>query len=241
MTASSRPKMILFDYGNTLLHEPDFDPVRGDMALSGYITENPSGFRPEDISAYARKIFLDAQSAREASFEMHEHAMLRLVNDSLGIRYSLTIEEQEAVFWANASNAEPLPHIALLLKKLDCAGIRTAVVSNISFSEKALRRKIDEALPENCFEFVIASSEYCIRKPNPMLFQVALKRAGLSPEEVWFCGDNLEADVKGASSAGIFPVWYRGAYDESEDEINSSGSEWLTIRDWQAFARMLDI
>lgn len=63
-------------------------------------------------------------------------------------------------------------------------------------------------LPNNKFEFVIATSEYIIRKPNPLIFELALKKANLSADEVWFCGDNTECDVKGSSSVGMFPVWY---------------------------------
>ena len=232
MKTHLKPKMILFDYGLTLLHEPDFDPLRGDRALSQYITQNPNGFSPEDISAFARKVFLSAESARAVGFEMHEHALLRLVNDSMGLKYSISINEQESVFWENASTAEPMPHIEQLLDYLHAVGIRTAVVSNISFSENALKMKIDKALPDNHFEFVIASSEYGVRKPNPLIFQVALQKAGLLPKETWFCGDNLEADIEGSNALGIFPVWYRGFLKEENRQTNGGDPDCLTIYDW---------
>lgn len=241
MKKQFEPKMILFDYGLTLLHEPDFDPLRGDIALSKYIIKNPNNITPEEISAYTKRIFLRAEKTRAAGFEMHEHALLRLVNDSLGLKYSIPIEEQEQVFWENASTAVPMPRVERLLELLHQAGIRTAVVSNISFSEKALRRKIDSALPDNHFEFVIASSEYGVRKPNPLIFQAALQRASLTPADAWFCGDNYQADILGASAAGIFPIWYRYGEDEGKNETRSSELDHLTICDWQELMRILDI
>ena len=57
---------------------------------------------------------------------------------------------------------------------------------------------------------------------------LALEKADLKPEEVWYIGDNYTCDVNGARSAGIFPVWYIGAidlpYEEKEDV--------LTVRSW---------
>ena len=38
---NNKPKMIIFDYGNTLLHEPDFDFLRGDTVLFDFIKSNP--------------------------------------------------------------------------------------------------------------------------------------------------------------------------------------------------------
>jgi putative hydrolase of the HAD superfamily len=63
-------------------------------------------------------------------------------------------------------------------------------------------------LPENNFEFVITSSDYIFRKPMPHLFRVAIELSKLPPDEIWFCGDNTMADIMGAHSVGMFPVWF---------------------------------
>ena len=231
----------MFDYGLTLLHEPDFNPLCGDIALSKYITKNPKGVSPEEIGEYAKSIFLSAEASRTAGYEVHEHTLLRLVNDSLGLEYSLSLEEQEQVFWENASTAVPMPQVAMMLEELHKMKIRTAVISNISFSAEALKRKIDTALPNNHFEFFIASSEYGVRKPNPLIFRVALQRAGVAAEDAWFCGDNYQADIVGSSGVGMFPVWYRYGEDEAKNETRSSEIDHLTIYDWQELMRILDI
>lgn len=77
-------------------------------------------------------------------------------------------------------------------------------------------------MPDSRFEFVIASSEYMVRKPNPRIFRLALQKAGLSPDRVWFCGDNVRADVEGAHAAGLFPVWYEG--ESGRARITTSAS-----------------
>lgn len=42
-----RPKMILFDYGHTLLYEPSYDFLRGEIAAFRHVRENPRGVTPE--------------------------------------------------------------------------------------------------------------------------------------------------------------------------------------------------
>jgi len=42
-----------------------------------------------------------------------------------------------------------------------------------------------------------------IGKPEPLLYQMALKRLGLTPEDTLAIGDRLETDIAGAQAAGI--------------------------------------
>ena len=42
-----------------------------------------------------------------------------------------------------------------------------------------------------------------IGKPEPLLYQMALSRLGLDPEDVFAVGDRLETDIAGAQAAGI--------------------------------------
>ncbi len=42
---------------------------------------------------------------------------------------------------------------------------------------------------------------------------MALEKAQLQPEDVWYIGAQYECDVKGSLNAGLLPVWYIGAID----------------------------
>lgn len=46
------------------------------------------------------------------------------------------------------------------------------------------------------------------------VFDIALQKAGICSDEVWYCGDNPRADIEGASQAGISPVWYDNDTDK---------------------------
>lgn len=229
-----RPRMILFDYGETLLWERDRDFLQGYRAMFQFITKNPNGVTPEEVHALSEGIFQEAESCRKFGYEIHEFQLLRTTAEIFGLEFSVPLKEVERAIWTNASKGGTTPHIEELLEYLSKEDIRTGVISNIGWSGGALKERIDRFLPENNFEFIIASSEYGIRKPNPFIFRIALQKAGLKPSEVWFCGDSTEADIKGAHGAGIFPVYYDNAcekdlHTEPDTQVDFN---YLHIHDW---------
>lgn len=95
----------------------------------------------------------------------------------------------------------------------------------------------------NRFEFVMTSSEYILRKPGRLMFDIALRKAGLGPEDVWYCGDDPQADVAGAARAGIFPVWYENGTDrEYRDRSKETAPpcEYLHILEWHEMIAVLE-
>jgi len=203
------PKMVLFDYGQTLVGALECNWLRGREALMPYLTRNPRGLSAREIDGHTHELYaVLCVPAREIDREPHEHQFLRAVNTLLQLEYSIPEAEQERILYTHCLALAPMPHVQELLDFLDARGIRKGVVSNIMSSEQELRRRISEHLPGNEFEFIIASSEYGMRKPDPLIFRLALARAGLGPGDIWFCGDNPRCDVEGSHAAGMFPVWY---------------------------------
>ena len=204
----THPKMILFDYGDTLICEPDFDTLRGEKALMDYVVANKHHLSAEEINDFAQELFARTGSARQNGWELHEWQFQKLLYEYLEITLGISLPEAERIFWDNASAGAVMPGAEKMLDYIKAKGIRSGVISNISFSGQALTERINRLLPNNQFEFIIASSEYLFRKPAPILFELALKKAGLQSGEVWFCGDNITADIEGSANAGLFPVWY---------------------------------
>ena len=233
-----RPEMIIFDYGHTLLYEPGFDAMRCEEAAYPYIVENPQNLTVEQIYAEVQRVFAEFQEQRENGIEIHEWQIMRLVYEYLGLKFSISYSELEEIEWNAASSGAVMPGAEEMLDYLNDVGIRTAVISNIGWSGNALTNRINRLLPNNRFEFIMASSEYAIRKPNRMLFETALRKANLPADAVWYCGDDIRADIKGAHGAGIFPVLYEG---QVPDEVNpvtyrNEGEvidfDYLHIHDW---------
>lgn len=239
-----RPEMILFDYGNTLLYEPDFDMLRGEKAVFQHVTENPNHVMPEQSYALGNKIFSKQRESRMAGVETHEWHGLKLQYEYLGIKFDIPYDEVERVLWENASPGACMPQVKEMLAVLRKMGIRSGVISNIGWSGKALTQRINRLLPNNEFEFIIASSEYCFRKPDPLLFELALKKAGLQGDQVWYCGDSIQADVYGAHSAGIFPVLIEDRTVENpwlaQNEGVSVDFDYLRISGWDEMIELLE-
>lgn len=55
------------------------------------------------------------------------------------LEFDLSFDELETIFWDNASPCTLTPYIEDLLQYLPEANIRTAVVSNISYSGNSLK------------------------------------------------------------------------------------------------------
>lgn len=229
-----KPKMIIFDYGHTLIYERNFDFQKGYRKIFEYVAKNPDNITSDEMMEFSEGPFSRADVCRKQGFEIHEFPLLRATAEYFGLEFSQPIEFIEKILWDNSSEHGVMPNAEALIDFLNEHGIRTGVVSNIGWSGGALKSRLDEMLPNNRFEFVIASSEYAIRKPDPILFQIALRKAGLQPSEVWFCGDNITADVEGAHKLGIFPVYYDCA---AEKDPNTRAElpvdfEYLHIHDW---------
>lgn len=238
-----KPEMILFDYGDTLLCEPEFDGVRGMQALFPFITKNPERCTPEELSAASFALFEEYASVREMGFELHEWNLNRLLFGSRGIEFSVPEDRVEQIFWESACPGAVMPYAAELLDFLQAQGIRTGVISNIGWSGKALEHRLNRLLPGDHFEFVMTSADYMVRKPDLRLFKAACHRAKLPPEKIWFCGDDFCCDVEASFKAGMHPVWYDfGAVGRILREKNADAEvvvPYLHIQDWRELIEII--
>lgn len=212
------PKMILFDYGQTLVNEVKFDGVKGTAEVLKYAITNKYNRTAEQVQDVADNINkelgrFDPLKRHLFQLEVPNNMFSAYLYESQGIELSIPYNQIDKIFWDAAS---PLPGTATegiceFLHFLKEQGVRTGVISNIPYSGKALENRINTIIPSNDFEFIIATSEYMFRKPNRRIFDLALEKAGLQAEDVWYIGDQYECDIVGARDAGIFPVWYIGA------------------------------
>ncbi len=242
------PKMILFDYGQTLIAEQKFDGVKGTEAVLQYAARNKYHLSAEQVQAKANEINreymeemhsigrFDPEKRHLFQIEIPNTMFTPYLYESQGIEIALSNSEIDTVFWNAAAPGAPTEGIQDFLGYLKNKGIRTGVISNISYAPSVVAERINRLLPENAFEFIITSSNYIFRKPNKRIFDLALEKAGLEPDEVWYIGDQYECDVKGALNAGLLPIWYIGAIDlPYTEDINI-----LTVKTWNEIERYME-
>jgi|688.fasta_scaffold477584_1 HAD superfamily hydrolase (TIGR01549 family) len=95
------------------------------------------------------------------------------------------------------------------LTALRAKGYRLGVVSNawaFPFEHIFERINFNGVTLGSFFEHIIGSYEVGFRKPEPQIFIEAARRFGVAPEDCFFVGDNLEADVRGAARVGMRPA-----------------------------------
>lgn len=63
----------------------------------------------------------------------------------------------------------------------------------------------------DCFRDIVCSEEAGANKPSPVIFEHALRRAGIGRERVLMVGDDYETDIAGAVRSGIDSVWFNPA------------------------------
>lgn len=228
-----KPEMILFDYGQTLVNEERFNGVRGAQEVLKYATVNKYQRTAEQIQKEADAVNFelgrfDPERRHLFQVEVPNSMFNSYLYESQGIELPLTSEQIDKIFWDAAAPGKATDGICEFLDFLKREGIRTGVISNISYAGIVVKERINNMLPGNDFEFIIPSSEYIFRKPNRRIFDLALRKARLRPEDVWYIGDQYDCDVEGARNAGMFPVWYLGASDVASGEREDV----LTIRDW---------
>ena len=73
--------------------------------------------------------------------------------------------------------------------------------------------KFDKSGLRDCFAHIVLSEEVGCQKPNPRIFEEALRMNGLQAEEVVMIGDSWNSDIQGAINAGIDQIWIRKSQD----------------------------
>ena len=87
-------------------------------------------------------------------------------------------------------------------------GLVTGIVSNSD--DEHLMPALRLAGLGEAVDFAFSSEAAGSCKPDPGIFQAALRRAGCDPEEALFVGDHPEQDIVGANRAGLRSVLYAG-------------------------------
>lgn len=68
---------------------------------------------------------------------------------------------------------------------------------------------------------VFTSEDAKSYKPRKELFELALKKTGLSADEVLHIGDSLSSDIKGANSVGINTIWINRTGKDIPDKVTA--------------------
>jgi putative hydrolase of the HAD superfamily len=92
------------------------------------------------------------------------------------------------------------PETATTLARLKRRGLELGIISNFDSRLFAVMRGLGIA---DSFDTVTISSLAQAAKPAPKIFQVALEKHAVDPDEALHVGDSVRDDVEGATKAGL--------------------------------------
>ncbi|MFK8003827.1 MAG: HAD family hydrolase [Polyangiales bacterium] len=187
-------RALLLDAGNTVVfldHAAVAATVGGDaeavrmaerVAKDTYAQHLSEGASHENGWRVFMKTLLEAAHV-EGDLEAHVDA--------------LEVAHEEFNFWRRVPS-----ELVEALHDARAAGWVPAIVSN---SEGRLVELFDKVGLEDMFEIIVDSANVGIRKPDPRIFEIALKTLGIRAEDAVYAGDIPDVDVEGAREAGVRP------------------------------------
>ena len=84
-------------------------------------------------------------------------------------------------------------------------GVRLALITNGDSAGQ--NAKIDRFQLRPYFEHTFVEGEVGFGKPEPRIYQLAMDKLNVTPQEVWMVGDNLEWEIGVPQQLGIYGVW----------------------------------
>jgi putative hydrolase of the HAD superfamily len=108
-------------------------------------------------------------------------------------------------FLGDPANWKADPEAAPLLARLKERGHTLGVISNFDYRVYGILRGLGLGV---YFDSVTISSEAGWAKPAPEIFEAALARHALAPDEALHVGDSVQMDLAGAQAAGIAAILF---------------------------------
>lgn len=219
-----KARAIIFDLFETLLHDIKFDFNLGLFYLHKNILSKQTD-RVEflDYAATYWKELYDKRS-EDNSEVAFEDELLDFKN-KYGFKVNYPLEEILFNCALEINTNELFNDTISTLEQLKLLGIPVYLLSNSIFKKNEMKKFINQYDLEKYFVNIHFSADYKVRKPHKDLFEIVfddIKRYDTSIEmkQVYFIGDNFEADVLGADNFGFTPVFINRKHDTDINNKN---------------------
>ncbi|MCD4691112.1 HAD family hydrolase [bacterium] len=222
---------VFFDAGNTILF-PDYEIYRRIVADLGGDASLDDVMAAE---AHARAAFDAAVSAAPGK---NVYGFWGVFYEPFYVHLGLRGDAvEEAIGRTRAANdidpgiwRIPVDGFHDVMDELDRRAIVTGIISN---SDGRLEERMSQIGIRDRFSFLIDSWIIGVSKPEPRIFEEALKIAPLPPDEVIYVGDYYEVDVVGARAVGMHAALFDpyGAYTDADCAMMKQFADILGIVD----------
>lgn len=232
------PLAVLFDYGRTLVVMPDIDTRKGIAYLLTALGVKHDQEMVEQYYEEREKFIARMCPEKKRRMIYPETRVMKYLFEKFHIQTRKTEKELEQLFSDGCSLGKPVEGSTELLRTLRLLGIATGVVTNNRYSAETVCWKLKKLFPEHEFDMILSSAEVGCHKPDIRIFEQALQKLRMEPGKVWFVGDSLEDDIKGAYQVGMKTFWYVKHSKLDETKINHR-EDCSLIREWKEMENIL--
>lgn len=198
-------KAVFIDVGNTLLYEKPsrFEIYAEEARRRG--REVSSGTMRNLMTRVHRELPREIAGAFRYTDGWFSAYIEHIFHLELGIARGDLASLREDLFgrFSAPGTFSPFPGGRELLERVRSRGLRLGIISNWS---TRLPRLLDDLGLSDKVDFVLCSALERAEKPDSVIFERALARAGVAPDEAVHAGDDLEKDYLGARRAGLRAV-----------------------------------
>jgi len=231
------PRAIFFDLDDTILALNKSVNKCWQIVCKSFASQVDLG--PEKLLAAIDKTrtwyWGDPDRHREGRLKLYaaRREMVNLALQSLGINDTTAADSLADAYGVEMEkHMVPFPGARETLEHLKRGKVLLALLTN--GASEIQRRKIDRFNLAPFFNIILVEEEMGFGKPDERVFLKALHHFGLSPDQAWMVGDDLERDIDGAQKAGIFSWWV-----DSKDGFSSRASEIKPDRTIKAIRELL--
>ena len=245
-------KAIGFDLFNTLVMAKPDTLTRAFPRMQQSLER--SGFYPEEDAfkkAYYDAAVMFIKQTREDGKETHNRFWISAALENFG--YHVLPDDPrianavEAYFSTFYDSCHCVPGTKAMLERLK-DGYQLGLLSNFTHWPAALEI-IDRLALAPFFEIKLISGQLGYRKPHGEVFRELIGGFDVPKDEIMYVGDDVDADVNGASAAGIQPVWFTYVKDKkppipalmSPSETDEPHESVLRVSTWKEFLSLSEI
>lgn len=199
-------KAVFFDLYHTLVtYEPPQEELEARALKELGIDVSPEALRRPIVAAdefiyneiARRPLSYRSQEEKMALYIQYQETVLReagLKHDQKLVLSLLGMMQQTKM------NLVLFDDVVPTLTDLKNRGITLGLISNV---EQDMTETMTRLRLPSWLEIIVTSQDAGFNKPQPEIFQEALRRAGVQPAEAIYVGDQYQVDVIGARGAGM--------------------------------------
>ena len=214
VTMTQLPRAMLIDMDDTILSAYGRPEIAWNTICTEFAAEL-APLPPEQVAtavlAFARNFWANAEAAWRMKLAEARHITVkggfaalasagnRALPDDLAIRLAdrfTAYREEEMFVFPGAHDA---------IDRLKALGIKLALVTNGAADMQ--RAKVERFELAHRFDHIQIEGEHGFGKPEERAYLHAMDALGVTAEDTWMIGDNLEWEVVTPQRLGIYAIW----------------------------------